>query len=55
MISNSHPPSLPLRHRHHNRLLLRRSHRLLFTVGSSSTSSIQEALEEKNKRKLRTC
>ncbi|CAK7329296.1 unnamed protein product [Dovyalis caffra] len=47
MLSIAPPPSLPLRYHHNRPLLHHRSHGLLFTIRSSSTSSIQEAVEEK--------
>ncbi|KAB5561555.1 hypothetical protein DKX38_006512 [Salix brachista] len=50
MLSVSPPPSLPLRHHHNRRLIRHRNHRLLFAIRSSSTSSIQESVEEKTAR-----
>ncbi|KAJ6365455.1 hypothetical protein OIU76_030269 [Salix suchowensis] len=50
MLSVSPPPSLPLRHHHNRHLIRHRNHRLLFAIRSSSTSSIQESVEEKTAR-----
>ncbi|KAF9684590.1 hypothetical protein SADUNF_Sadunf04G0133900 [Salix dunnii] len=50
MLSVSPPPSLPLRHHHNRRLIRHRNHRVLFAIRSSSTSSIQESVEEKTAR-----
>ncbi|KAJ6765779.1 BROAD-SPECIFICITY PHOSPHATASE YOR283W-RELATED [Salix purpurea] len=50
MLSVSPPPSLPLRYHHNRHLIRHRNHRLHFAIRSSSTSSIQESVEEKTAR-----